>query len=327
MVSGNVISNLRRSCLSGCHRSCRVVVGLSGVGCCRVLSGAARCCQTAAAACPSRLSLHIANFSRFAMNALAAFGEWGCEDRLSGPAFAETTALVGWFRERDAHLAAGLQMSCGAAAGGIHAVAEIPRGAIVASIPLSLLITQATAHAEAELRDVRGGTNLMALFLLRHNRSGTAFHAYVAQLPRQLDQTHRWSDEELTMLEASDLVAHSRSRRRAVERHHEALPSSVRPSSPEALGWGLGQVRSYLLWLVLTVVTLTVVILTTDPWSGVGAEPHGRRRLRSRGCPRPAARHVQPCPEAQRAACCGGGEPVRAVDLPPYYLTALHLTT
>ena len=44
------------------------------------------------------------------------------------------------------------------------------------------------------------------------------------------------------MLQASDLVAHSRSRKRAVERHHEALPSSVRPSSPEALGWGLGQV-------------------------------------------------------------------------------------
>ena len=176
------------------------------------------------------------------MNALAAFTSWGCEDRLSGPAFADLSAVIGWLRERDARLAAGAQLICGAAAGGIHAVADIPRGAVVASIPLSLLITQATAHAEAELRGVRGGTNLMALFLLRHNRSGTAFHAYVAQLPRQLDQTHRWSDEELSMLQASDLVAHSRSRKRAVERHHEALPSSVRPSSPEALGWGLGQV-------------------------------------------------------------------------------------
>ena len=176
------------------------------------------------------------------MNALAVFPAWGCEDRLSAPAFADMSAVIGWFRERDALLAAGLQMGCGAAAGGIHAVEEITRGAVVASIPLSLLITQATAHAEAELRGVRGGTNLMALFLLRHNRSGSAFHAYVAQLPRQLDQTHCWSDEELSMLEASDLVAHSRSRRRAVERHHEALPSSVRPSSPEALGWALGQV-------------------------------------------------------------------------------------
>ena len=155
MVSGNVISNLRRSCLSGCHRSCRVVVGLSGVGCCRVLQGAVRL-------------LGYRPVFPSTMNALAAFGEWGCEDRLSGPAFAETTALVGWFRERaEAHLAAGLQMSCGAAAGGIHAVAEIPRGAIVASIPLSLLITQATAHVEAELRGVRGGTNLMGIVVCR----------------------------------------------------------------------------------------------------------------------------------------------------------------
>ena len=95
------------------------------------------------------------------MNALAAFTSWGCEDRLSGPAFADLSAVIGWLRERDAWLAAGAQLSCGAAAGGIHAVADIPRGAVVASIPLSLLITQATAHAEAELRGVRGGTNLV----------------------------------------------------------------------------------------------------------------------------------------------------------------------
>jgi len=175
------------------------------------------------------------------MNALAAFSEWGCEDRLSGPAFTDMQAAVGWFRKRDAYLAAGLQMSCGAAAGGIHAVAEIERGAVVASVPLSLLITQATAHAEPELRGITG-TNLMALFLLRHNRSGMEFHAYVAKLPRQLDQTHRWSDEELSMLEASDLVAHSQSRQRAVDRHHAALPNAVRPSSLEAWGWALGQV-------------------------------------------------------------------------------------
>ena len=65
-------------------------------GCCRVvgfrvLSGAVRCCKVLSDCSEARPVPSFPPHANlpFAMNALAAFGEWGCEDRLSGPAFAE----------------------------------------------------------------------------------------------------------------------------------------------------------------------------------------------------------------------------------------------
>ena len=88
-----------------------------------------------------------------------------CSHTLSEPAYAALTALVGWLARKQAYLAPGLRFSC-RTVGGIEAAAELEQGEVVASVPLSLLITQDSALAEDPQLSGLSGTNLMALFLL-----------------------------------------------------------------------------------------------------------------------------------------------------------------
>ena len=189
---------------------------------------------------------------------------------------APLVALASWLRARGAFLSPKLEIHCDEPADGATSAAALhhrPRrvrvatghaleaGELVASVPLSLLVTQGAAAAASPRHDanVASGTNRIALFLLRQRLGEEGegdWQPYARALPPNVSTTLAWSAAELAELQASDLAAHSASRRVAVARNHEHVASQVAAAEEAAavpspfsfseaeFGWALSMVWS-----------------------------------------------------------------------------------
>jgi SET domain-containing protein 6 len=97
---------------------------------------------------------------------------------------------------------------CGGAAVGVHALADIPPGAQLCSIPKSACLTPLTTSIADLLQREQLGGGLALTVALAHERSlgaASAWHGYLRSLPPREYLPMFWTPQEVALLEGSEL--------------------------------------------------------------------------------------------------------------------------